>query len=133
MFVVNADLDLEDEVLPAVEEEDEPTPAPEVFIPGTHKLEEDEVLEPDQTVYEMLHHMNVAWPCLSFDVLRDNLGDDRQRYPATAFLATGTQADVASKNEVLIMKMSQLHKTQKDDGVPCLQYCNAKIHSSDLP
>lgn len=64
----------------------------------------------------MLHHMNVAWPCLSFDVLRDGLGDARQRYPATAFVVTGTQADIPSKNEVLVMKMSQLHKTQKDDG-----------------
>ena len=33
-------------------------------------LEEGEVLEPDQSVYQMLHRMNVQWPCLSFDVLR---------------------------------------------------------------
>ena len=110
------DLDLEDNVLPAVEEEDEPAPEPRIFLPGSIPLAEDEVLEPDQTVYEMLHHMNVAWPCLSFDILRDALGNDRRRYPATAFVATGTQADVATKNELLVMKMSQLHKTQRDDG-----------------
>ncbi|KAF8323240.1 WD40 repeat-like protein [Clavulina sp. PMI_390] len=110
------DLELEDEVLPAIEEEDEAEPEPDVYLPGSHQLAEDEVLEPDQTVYEMLHHMNVAWPCLSFDVLRDGLGDNRQRYPATSFVVTGTQADVSSKNELLVMKMSQLHKTQKDDA-----------------
>lgn len=110
------DLDLEDDILLAVEEEDEAEPEPETFIPGEHQLAEDEILEPDQTVYEMLHHMNVSWPCLSFDILRDGQGENRQRYPASAFVVTGTQADVASKNEVLVMKMSQLHKTQKDDG-----------------
>lgn len=104
-------------MLPAVEEEDEPEPEPQVFLPGSIPLAEDEVLEPDQTVYEMLHRMNVAWPCLSFDILRDALGNDRHSYPATAFVATGTQADAATKNELLIMKMSQLHKTQKDDGM----------------
>lgn len=87
-----------------------------MYLPGTHTLEKDEVLEPDQSVYEMLHRMNVTWPCLSFDVLRDGLGDERRSYPATTYIASGTQADVAKNNEVLIMKMSQLHKTQKDDG-----------------
>lgn len=114
----HTDLDLEDDVLPAVEEEDEEEPQDNVYLPGTHALGQDEVLEADQSVYEMLHHMNVAWPCLSFDVLRDGLGSDRQRYPATAFVVTGTQADIAKNNELLVMKMSQLHKTQKDDGEP---------------
>ena len=88
----------------------------DVFLPGTHTLGKDEVLEPDQSVYEMLHRMDVSWPCLSFDILRDNLGDERRRYPATTYLVSGTQADHASKNELLVMKMTQLHKTQKDDG-----------------
>ena len=110
------DLDLEDEVLPAVEEEEEVPPTESVYLPGSHVLEKDEVLEPDQSVYEMLHRMNVTWPCLSFDILRDALGDERQRYPATAYVVTGTQADMAKNNEVIVMKMSQLHKTQRDDG-----------------
>jgi hypothetical protein len=60
--------------------------------------------------------MNVAWPCLSFDILRDNLGEERRKYPATAFAVTGTQAEQAKTNEILVMRMSSLHKTQKDDG-----------------
>ncbi|RDB28460.1 Ribosome assembly protein rrb1 [Hypsizygus marmoreus] len=103
-----------DEVLPAIEESEEPPPPPETFIPGTHTLGKDEILEADDTVYIMRHSMNVNWPCLSFDVLRDNLGDERQRYPATAYLVAGTQADVAKNNEVLVYKMSSLHRTQKD-------------------
>ncbi|KAH7930508.1 WD40 repeat-like protein [Leucogyrophana mollusca] len=103
-----------DEVLPAIEESDEQPPAPDVFIPGTHVLGKDEILEPDDSVYIMRHSMNVTWPCLSFDVLRDNLGDERQRYPATAYLVSGTQAALASKNELSVYKMSSLHRTQKD-------------------
>jgi len=49
----------------------------ETFLPGRDKLEEGEVLEADPTAYDMLHALNVEWPCLSFDVVRDELGDQR--------------------------------------------------------
>lgn len=49
----------------------------EVYLPGK-ALGKDEVLEADQSVYEMLHKLNVEWPCLSFDVLQDRLGDERK-------------------------------------------------------
>jgi len=76
----------------------------------------DEILEPDDSVYIMRHSMNVTWPCLTFDVLRDNLGDERQRFPATTYIVTGTQADAAKNNEVIVYKLSSLHRTQKDGG-----------------
>lgn len=103
-----------DEVLPAIEESDEVPEAAQVFIPGRHTLGKDEILEPDDSVYIMRHSMSVNWPCLSFDVLKDGLGDERQRFPATAYIVTGTQADAANKNEILVCKMSSLHRTQKD-------------------
>jgi ribosome assembly protein RRB1 len=105
-----------DEVMPAIEESDEQPVAPKVYIPGSHTLGKDEILEPDDSVYIMRHSMNVNWPCLSFDVLRDNLGYERQRYPATAYIVSGTQADQAKNNEINVYKMSSLHKTQKDNG-----------------
>ncbi|TFK99724.1 WD40-repeat-containing domain protein [Pterulicium gracile] len=114
------DVDDEDdedtEVLPAMEdtEEQPDANATQTFIPGHHTLGPDEVLEPDDSVYIMRHSMNVNWPCLSFDVLRDDLGDERQRYPATAFIVSGTQADTAKNNEITVHKLSQLHRTQKD-------------------
>ena len=86
-----------------------------VYLPG-QALEKDEVLEADQSAYEMLHSMNVKWPCLSFDILWDQLGDERCTFPATAYVVTGTQADLAHNNEVMVMKMSQLAKTKNDDG-----------------
>lgn len=105
-----------DEVTPAIEDTEEKPAAPDVFIPGSRELEKDEVLEADDSVYEIRHSMNVNWPCLSFDVLRDNLGDQRQKYPATAYVVAGSQADVAKNNEVTVYKLSSLHRTQKDPG-----------------
>ncbi|TCD62850.1 ribosome biosynthesis protein rrb1 [Steccherinum ochraceum] len=109
----NDDMEVDEEVLPPIEESEEKPPAPQTYIPGVHKLAEGEVLEADDSVYLMRHGMNVNWPSLSFDILRDNLGDERQRFPATAYLVSGSQADVAKNNEITVYKMSSLHKTQR--------------------
>ncbi|KAF9103788.1 ribosome biosynthesis protein rrb1 [Mortierella sp. GBA35] len=108
------DLDQANEIEMDQDKEDEDKDI-RVYLPG-QALEKDEVLEADQSAYEMLHSMNVKWPCLSFDILWDQLGDERCTFPATAYVVTGTQADQANNNEVLVMKMSQLAKTKNDDG-----------------
>jgi ribosome assembly protein RRB1 len=118
-------MDVDDEVMPAIEESDEQPAAPDVFIPGRDKLGPDEILEPDDSVYIMRHSMKVTWPCLSFDILRDNLGDERQRYPATSYLVAGTQADAAKDNEVVVYKLSSLHRTQKDGGKSANVICES--------
>ena len=120
-------MDVDDEVMPPIEESEEQPQAPEPFIPGVHKLGKDEILEPDDSVYIMRHNMTTNWPCLSFDILRDSLGDQRQRYPATAYIVTGTQAQVAKDNELHVYKMSSLQKTQKENGMYILD------HSCVLP
>lgn len=104
-----------DEV-PVIEESEEQPHSLETFIPGTHALAKDEILEPDDSVYVMRHSMEVTWSCLSFDVLRDSLGDERQRYPATAYVVAGTQAARTDQNELSVFKMSSLHRTQRDGG-----------------
>lgn len=122
------DMDVDEDVLPPIEESEEKPPAPNVFIPGVHQLGKDEVLEADDSVYIMRHHLAVDWPCLSFDVLRDSLGDERQRYPATAYVVTGTQADVAKNNTLRVYKMSSLHKTQTAEGEPRHGTCCAVLN-----
>ena len=118
---MQVDEEEEGDLIETIAEDDEdesPSRHPETdtFIPGRHALEKDEILEPDDSVYEMRHSMQVKWPSLSFDVLRDNLGDQRQRYPATAYIVAGTQAPSAKDNELSVYKMSALHKTQNDGG-----------------
>jgi hypothetical protein len=109
-------MEVDDQVVPAIEESDEKPRPPNAFIPGLHTLGKDEILEADESVYVMRHTMNADWPCLSFDVLRDDDGDQRQRFPASAYIVAGTQADAATKNQLSVFKMTQLHKTQKDGG-----------------
>ncbi|KAI8813638.1 WD40-repeat-containing domain protein [Cladochytrium replicatum] len=63
----------------------------------------------------MLHSMDVEWPCLSFEILRDNLGADRKHFPHTTYIVAGTQAERRKDNKIYVMKVSQLHRTKTDD------------------
>ncbi|WVQ83598.1 hypothetical protein IAT38_005739 [Cryptococcus sp. DSM 104549] len=111
--------DEEDEFTPA-QEDTAPAPAPtETYLPGG-TLEADEHLVPDNSVYLALHSLSYAWPCLSFDVLRDTLGSDRATFPHTSWIVTGTQAGEVpgqgkAKDEVVVMRLGNLSKTQHDD------------------
>ena len=51
----------------------------DVWRPGIDKLEEDEELEYDPSAYVMYHSITTEWPCLSFDFIRDDFGNHRQR------------------------------------------------------
>ncbi|OWK49462.1 Glutamate-rich WD repeat-containing protein 1, partial [Lonchura striata] len=48
-------------------------------------------------------------PCLSFDVVRDGLGDGREEPPLSVLLCAGTQAETPSANRVLLLQMQNLH------------------------
>ena len=89
----------------------------EAFIPGRTKLAPGEVLSPDPSTYDMLHTMSTPWPCLSFDIVPDSLGDNRKTYPATVYSVTGTQAEGgrAKDNELMVLKMSSLGKMEKEN------------------
>ncbi|KAG2229772.1 WD40-repeat-containing domain protein [Thamnidium elegans] len=97
------------------EEEEDNDKDLKLYLPG-QPLAEGEVLEADQSVYVMLHNLDVRLPFLSFDILEDKLGEERKNYPATAYVAAGTSLPGDRSNEVLVMKMSSLHKTQQDDS-----------------
>ena len=91
----------------------------QTFMVGRNKLSKDEILEPDETAYEMLHRLEPPWPCLSFDIIRDHLGEGRarKRYPATVYSVAGTQAARGheKENELLVMKMSKLSRNARDE------------------
>ncbi|KAI9219781.1 WD40-repeat-containing domain protein [Blastocladiella britannica] len=115
--VDNSDSDDDDADAMDVEEDDNDDDVPEgvqVYLPG-QPLQEGEELQVDNSAYEMLHSLSVQWPCLSFDVIRDQLGNDRKKFPHSAYLVAGSQADSLFKNEIYVMKMSQLAKTKYDD------------------
>ena len=85
------------------------------FIPGRDKLAAGESLSPDLSTYQMLHTMTTSWPCLSFDILRDSLGDNRKSYPAIMYAVAGTQAESrkTKDNQLLVMKLSGLSRMDR--------------------
>jgi ribosome assembly protein RRB1 len=69
-----------------------------------------EPLEMDPSAYKMYHTLSPEWPALSFDFLKDDLGDARQRFPHSLQAAIGTQADLPENNRLTILKLSDLSK-----------------------
>lgn len=74
-----------------------------------------EELDFDSSAYTMLHRLNMEWPCMTFGFVRDNLGEQRTRFPMTAYLVAGTQAERASQNKLVCMKASRLCCTRNDE------------------
>lgn len=85
---------------------------PQLYLPNISRpLGPDEVLEADPSVYEMLHNVNLPWPCLTLDIIPDSLGSERRNYPQSILMTTATQASKKKDNELMVLKLSQLSKT----------------------
>jgi hypothetical protein len=69
-----------------------------VWRPGIDPLGEDEELDYDPTAYDCLHKFALEWPCLSFDIVRDDLGGPRSTFPHTVFMLAGTQVTTHSSS-----------------------------------
>lgn len=87
----------------------------EVYLPGK-PLEEGEQLVCDQSAYVMLHQAQTGAPCLSFDIIQDQLGANRDSYPLTSYLVCGTQAARTHVNHLIVMRMSNLQKTGEEES-----------------
>uniref|UniRef100_A0A1A9WWK2 Glutamate-rich WD repeat-containing protein 1 n=1 Tax=Glossina brevipalpis TaxID=37001 RepID=A0A1A9WWK2_9MUSC len=83
-----------------------------VYLPAI-PLQADEELICDESAYKMLHQASTGAPCLSFDIIPDELGEEREHYPLTAYIIAGTQAARTHVNNLIVMKMHNLHKTQE--------------------
>ncbi|GAM25138.1 hypothetical protein SAMD00019534_083130, partial [Acytostelium subglobosum LB1] len=118
----NDDEDIEQDQNEMIEDEEEEEDDDEkdqkfnVWRPGVDTIQEGEELTYDSSAYDMMHTMTVEWPCLSFHPLRDTLGLQRNKYPHTMYMVSGTQADQAKNNKVLVMKVSSLYKTKHDEA-----------------
>ncbi|KAG2457676.1 GRWD1 protein, partial [Polypterus senegalus] len=83
-----------------------------VYIPGIDSLKPGEVLEMEESAYRLYHQCQTGAPCLSFDIIRDKQGDNRENFPQSLLLCAGTQADTAQGNRLLVMRMHNLHGTK---------------------
>ena len=52
-------------------------------------------------------------PCLSLDVIPDELGNDRTTYPLTLYGVAGTQTQKTTSNSIIVFKMHNLHETKR--------------------
>ncbi|RLV94759.1 Ribosome assembly protein RRB1 [Spathaspora sp. JA1] len=104
------------EKIEKLEQQQEEESESSIYLPHKSRpLGPDEVLEADPSVYEMLHNVNLPWPCLTIDILPDNLGNERRSYPASVYMTTATQASKGKDNELIVMKASSLAKTLVKD------------------
>ncbi|MCP9258791.1 Glutamate-rich WD repeat containing 1 [Dirofilaria immitis] len=86
-----------------------------VYIPGVSRpLRKDEDWDFDPEAYRLYHSFETKWPCLSFDVITDDLGDNRTDFPMSCYLIGGTQAEKATNNELIVMKLSDLYPIESD-------------------
>jgi len=83
-----------------------------IYLPG-QTMEDDEELVVDKSAYKLLHYAQSGAPCLSFDIIPDNLGNSRENYPLSMYIATGTQAAKTHVNNLLVMKMSNLYDNKQ--------------------
>ncbi|XP_065179275.1 glutamate-rich WD repeat-containing protein 1-like [Sycon ciliatum] len=94
------------------ESEDEAMDAGDVYLPGK-PIEENEELVYDSTAYHLYHAAQTEAPCLSFDFVKDALGDARSEYPMTAFVVAGTQAEASKQNHLMLMKLHGMERTKQ--------------------
>ncbi|CAD5231540.1 unnamed protein product [Bursaphelenchus xylophilus] len=92
------------------ENNEEETGKRKVYIPGvSRQLKEGEELEYDPDAYKIFHTFETENPCLSFDVLNDNLGDKREKTPLTCYLVGGTQVEKMNQNQIIVMRLSNMY------------------------
>ncbi|GFX70389.1 glutamate-rich WD repeat-containing protein 1 [Trichonephila clavipes] len=82
-----------------------------VYLPSAGK--KDEELEYDESAYVFYYAVRTGSPCLSFDIIPDNLGDNRaDQFPLSMTLVGGTEVKNRGNNNLLIMKLSNMQKTK---------------------
>uniref|UniRef100_A0A914YYF3 Glutamate-rich WD repeat-containing protein 1 n=1 Tax=Panagrolaimus superbus TaxID=310955 RepID=A0A914YYF3_9BILA len=108
------DLHSEDEM--EVDENGEiPESKKKVYIPGVSRsIREDEEWDFDPEAYRLFHTFETTKPCLSFDVIIDESGNDRTEYPLSCCLVAGSQSEEKRKNELYVMKLSNLYGMEKE-------------------
>ncbi|XP_020529985.1 glutamate-rich WD repeat-containing protein 1 isoform X1 [Amborella trichopoda] len=101
-----------------------------VWQPGVDMINEGEELQFDRSAYDCLHAFNVGWPCLSFDIIRDEQGLVRTGFPHSLYCVAGTQAEDASSNSIGIVRLSNI-SGKKRNLVPMQSDDNESESDSD--
>uniref|UniRef100_A0A7S2BE04 Glutamate-rich WD repeat-containing protein 1 n=1 Tax=Octactis speculum TaxID=3111310 RepID=A0A7S2BE04_9STRA len=87
---------------------------PRLWRAGVDSLAPDEELEMDTSAYKIYHALRTEWPCLTFDIVRDELGGNRTRFPLSFTAVAGTQANRPEANKLMLMRFSDLHRLSQN-------------------
>lgn len=102
-----------------------------MFRPGKDSVGKGEELRWDKRAYKTMCRMGVNFPCLSFDIISDNLGDFRTQFPAKFLfvggenfdvfdvffesLHTGSQAPNGRENRISVFFVNELDEFEVDE------------------
>jgi len=95
----------DDDAETSSEDEEEEEGAEDVYVPGD-KLEDGQTLEVDENAYIVYHQCSLGPPCLSFDVIQEEVKED---FPISVTCVAGTQAAKVTANNIIVFRMSNLH------------------------
>ena len=97
------------------------------FVGTQHNMNAEEVLEFENRAYDMLHRATTEYPCLSCDFLtgqKPNFkiykapelkADKETIYPLDLLAVAGSQASLPSRNQIYVLRFSNLCQTKYDD------------------
>lgn len=71
-------------------------------------------LEYSNKAYDSFFQLRTEYPCLSFDIIHDSEGANRTKYPLTMYAVCGSQADEKNKNQLYVLKISNICRTKHD-------------------
>ncbi|ORC91532.1 putative peroxisomal targeting signal type 2 receptor [Trypanosoma theileri] len=75
---------------------------------------QDMQLEYSNKAYDSFFQLRTEYPCLSFDVLQDKDAGNRTKYPLSLTLVCGSQADELSKNQLYVLRITNICRTKHD-------------------
>jgi len=107
---MNSDQEEEEDEPEDETEEEQEGEQKEIFIPGKHKLEDGEELVRDESAYTLYHEFQTGSPCLSFDIIKDDLDRSKGPFPATSFIVAGTMSQ-QKKDHMIVLKLENMHIT----------------------
>ncbi|CAO2183499.1 unnamed protein product [Urochloa humidicola] len=100
-----------------------------VWQQGVDALEDGEELQFDPKAYNYLQGFSIGWPCMSFDIVRDQLGLVRSEFPHTLYGIAGTQAEKASWNYIGIFKFSNIIGKKREPMPSSVDDANSDMDS----
>ena len=71
-----------------------------------------DLYEENSSAYKLYHEFQTGAPCLSFDVISDDVNRSNSAYPATTFIVAGTNSQTA-RDHLIVLKLSNMHEQEE--------------------